>query len=212
MVVGIIGFVIGLIGLTLAFLQWRRARMVERLRREQSIASIKRAKDLMIPGEVVERVIRDDGEEGRELMRRWLWTLQRGASDNYVTAVNNFLASEKRFTSQDLGRVIQAGIITKGWEEEVWRSLVALRPESRDAPALELGPDAAPAEARILDERRALENRSRREASEAAKAGDEAGERPLEVDAGERPPEPGLPPKRRKGPVKPGVQGRAGER
>jgi len=120
-----------LLGTLFAVLQWKKVKNVERLRREQLSASINRAKFLIIPNEVIEKIIMNDDIESKETLRQWLWSLHKGASDNYVALVNYYLSLEESFTYKDLEYLKKAGVITTNWEENVWRSQIALRPENR---------------------------------------------------------------------------------
>ena len=121
----------GIVGTLLAIFQWKKVKNVEKLRREQLSASINRAKFLIIPNEVIEKIIMNDDIESKETLRQWLWSLHKGASDNYVALVNYYLSLEKSFTYKDLEYLKKAGVITTNWEENVWRSQIALRPENR---------------------------------------------------------------------------------
>lgn len=127
----IIGTVLGVIGLVVAYIQWRQTRDVERLRREQLLASINRAKYLIIPNDVIEKIIGEESQASKETLRQWLWTIHKGASDSYVNAVYYYLSFEEKFTYDDLDKAIKAGIITTKWEKHVWRSLIGLRSENR---------------------------------------------------------------------------------
>jgi len=129
----IIGTILGVVGLAVAYVQWKQTKDVERLRREQLLATINRAKYLIIPNDVIEKIISDDSQESKETLRQWLWTLHKGASDNYVNAVYYYLSFEDKFTYDDLERIRKAGTITTKWEEHTWRSLIALRVENRNA-------------------------------------------------------------------------------
>ena len=120
-----------LLGTLFAVLQWKKVKNVEKLRREQLSASINRAKFLIIPNEVIEKIIMNDDIESKETLRQWLWSLHKGASDNYVALVNYYLSLEESFTYKDLEYLKKAGVITTNWEENVWRSQIALRPENR---------------------------------------------------------------------------------
>jgi len=121
----------GIVGTLLAIFQWKKVKNVEKLRREQLSASINRAKFLIIPNEVIEKIIMNDDIESKETLRQWLWSLHKGASDNYVALVNYYLSLEESFTYKDLEYLKKAGVITTNWEENVWRSQIALRPENR---------------------------------------------------------------------------------
>ena len=127
----VIGTALGIIGLVIGFIQWKQTKNVEKLRREQLLATINRAKFLIIPNEVIEKILEGDNPESKETLRQWLWSLHKGASDNYVTAVYYYLSFEDKFTYEDLEYAKRAGIITTNWEENVWRSLIGLRPENR---------------------------------------------------------------------------------
>ena len=120
-----------LLGTLFAVLQWKKVKNVERLRREQLSASINRAKFLIIPNEVIEKIIMNDDIESKETLRQWLWSLHKGASDNYVALVNYYLSLEESFTYKDLEYLKKAGVITTNWEENVWRSQIVFRPENR---------------------------------------------------------------------------------
>ena len=122
---------LGIAGLAVAYVQWKQTKDVDRLRREQLLASINRAKFLIIPNEVIEKILEKDSPESEETLRQWLWTLHKGASDNYVTAVYYYLSFEDRFTYKDLEYAKKAGVITTNWEENIWRSLIGLRVENR---------------------------------------------------------------------------------
>lgn len=126
-----VGTALGIAGLAVAYVQWKQTKDVERLRREQLLASINRAKFLIIPNEVIEKILEKDSPESEETLRQWLWTLHKGASDNYVTAVYYYLSFEDRFTYKDLEYAKKAGVITTNWEENIWRSLIGLRVENR---------------------------------------------------------------------------------
>lgn len=125
--------VIGILGFFFGVIQWKQTKSVERLRREQLLATINRAKYLIIPNDVIEKIISNDSPESRETLRQWLWTLHKGASDNYVNAVYYYLSFEDKFTYDDLEIIRKAGTITTKWEEHTWRSLIALRSENRKA-------------------------------------------------------------------------------
>ena len=120
-----------LLGTLFAVLQWKKVKNVEKLRREQLSASINRAKFLIIPNEVIEKIIMNDDIESKETLRQWLWSLHKGASDNYVALVNYYLSLEESFTHKDLEYLKKAGVITTNWEENVWRSQIVFRPENR---------------------------------------------------------------------------------
>jgi len=75
---------------------------VERLRREQLLASINRAKFMIIPNAVIEKILEKGNPESGETLRQWLWSLHKGASDNYMTAVYYYLSFEDKFTYEDL--------------------------------------------------------------------------------------------------------------
>jgi len=120
-----------LLGTLFAVLQWKKVKNVEKLRREQLSASINRAKFLIIPNEVIEKIIMNDDIESKETLRQWLWSLHKGASDNYVALVNYYLSLEESFTYKDLEYLKKAGVITTNWEENVWRSQIVFRPENR---------------------------------------------------------------------------------
>ena len=126
-----VGTALGIAGLAVAYVQWKQTKDVERLRREQLLASINRAKFLIIPNEVIEKILEKDSPESEETLRQWLWTLHKRASDNYVTAVYYYLSFEDRFTYKDLEYAKKAGVITTNWEENIWRSLIGLRVENR---------------------------------------------------------------------------------
>jgi hypothetical protein len=126
-----VGTALGIAGLAVAYVQWKQTKDVDRLRREQLLASINRAKFLIIPNEVIEKILEKDSPESEETLRQWLWTLHKGASDNYVTAVYYYLSFEDRFTYKDLEYAKKAGVITTNWEENIWRSLIGLRVENR---------------------------------------------------------------------------------
>ena len=121
----------GIVGTLLAIFQWKKVKNVEKLRREQLSASINRAKFLIIPNEVIEKIIMNDDIESKETLRQWLWSLHKGASDNYVALVNYYLSLEESFTYKDLEYLKKAGVITTNWEENVWRSQIVFRPENR---------------------------------------------------------------------------------
>jgi hypothetical protein len=127
----ITGTLFGIVGTLLAFFQWKKVKNVEKLRREQLSASINRAKFLIIPNEVIEKIIMNDDIESKETLRQWLWSLHKGASDNYVALVNYYLSLEESFTYKDLEYLKKAGVITTNWEENVWRSQIVFRPENR---------------------------------------------------------------------------------
>ncbi|MCB0045981.1 MAG: hypothetical protein KDD92_11155 [Caldilineaceae bacterium] len=132
-----IGTLLAVIGLVVAYIQWKQAKDVERLRREQLLATINRAKYLIIPNDVIEKIISSDSTESKETLRQWLWTLHKGASDNYVNAVYYYLTFEDQFTYSELDLIKKAGTITTKWEEHIWRSLIALRAENRK-PGIEI--------------------------------------------------------------------------
>jgi hypothetical protein len=73
----------------------------------------------------------NDDIESKETLRQWLWSLHKGASDNYVALVNYYLSLEESFTYKDLEYLKKAGVITTNWEENVWRSQIVFRPENR---------------------------------------------------------------------------------
>jgi hypothetical protein len=127
----IIGTVLGIVGLVVAYFQWKKTKDVERLRRVQLLASINQAKFLVIPNTVVEKVFQKGNPESAETLRQWLWTLHKGTSDNYVAAVYYYLSFEDKFTYDDLEFAKKAGIVSTNWEEQVWRSLIGLREENR---------------------------------------------------------------------------------
>lgn len=127
----VIGTILGIIGLAVAYIQWKQTKDVERLRREQLLVTINRAKYLIIPNDVIEKIVSDDSQESKETLRQWLWTLHKGASDNYVNSVYYYLSFEEKFTYDDLERIRKSGTITTKWEEHTWRSLIALRTENR---------------------------------------------------------------------------------
>jgi len=122
---------LGIVGTLFAIVQWKKVKNVEKLRREQLSASINRAKFLIIPNEVIEKIIMNDDIESKETLRQWLWSLHKGASDNYVALVNYYLSLEESFTYKDLEYLKKAGVITTNWEENVWRSQIVFRPENR---------------------------------------------------------------------------------
>jgi hypothetical protein len=126
-----IGTALGSAGLVVAYIQWRRTKNVEKLRREQLLMAINRAKHLIMPINIIERVLLDDSIESKETLREWLWALYKGASDSYVSVVHNYLSFEGSFTFDDIKCAKKSGIITTNWEEHIWLSLVALRPENR---------------------------------------------------------------------------------
>ena len=126
-----IGALLGMIGLAVAYIQWKQTKDVERLRREQLLASINRAKFMIIPNAVIEKILEKGNPESGETLRQWLWSLHKGASDNYMTAVYYYLSFEDQFTYDDLEFAKKAAVITTHWEEQVWRSLIGLRAENR---------------------------------------------------------------------------------
>ncbi|MCK4404277.1 MAG: hypothetical protein KAW02_04230 [candidate division Zixibacteria bacterium] len=64
---------------------------------------------------------------------RWIWIRYKGLCDLYVMMVTHFLFFEKRFTYDDLKRLVDNKVISSSWEEDIWRNLIAQRPENRNA-------------------------------------------------------------------------------
>jgi hypothetical protein len=127
----VIGTLLAIIGLIVAYYQWRETKDVERLRREQLLAQINRARYLIIPNEVIEIIVDKNDPRSEETLRQWIWSVHKGASDNYVQTVYFYLSTIGKFTFADLEQAKRAGVVTSNWEEDVWRSLIALREENR---------------------------------------------------------------------------------
>jgi hypothetical protein len=138
---GLAGLIVGVVGLVTGYLQTVRSRDGARWRKQQLLASINRASQLSIPQHIVDAIDQGDVPAAREMLRAWVYSINRSASETYADAVFSYLALEETFTYDDLERARRAGIINNRSEEQVWRALIALRDENRSVPA----PDPQPA-------------------------------------------------------------------
>ncbi|HEY0076706.1 MAG TPA: hypothetical protein VGB77_21665 [Abditibacteriaceae bacterium] len=89
----LVGTALGVVGLSAAYIQWRQTKNVEKLRKEQLLATINRAKHLIIPNEVIEQILSKQ-PESEETLRQWLWTRHKGASMyQYTSGLFDFMWS-----------------------------------------------------------------------------------------------------------------------
>jgi hypothetical protein len=129
-VFGIVGTVVGF---AISILQWRLTKDATKIRREQLVVAINRAEHLIMIDALIGKILDKDNPHREEQIRQWFWSLQKGTYDLYVGAVSHYLSLEPRFTYKDLEYARRAGLVNGNWQEHLWRSLIAVRPENKRA-------------------------------------------------------------------------------
>lgn len=123
--------IVGIVGLVLAYLQYRSRARVEDARSTVFITLVDRINRLVSSTSYIRRVLK---EMDRDEIASILWQQQKGLSSLYAHTVSLIVMHERRFTYDDLARMVTSGHVTGRWEEEIWRTAIALKPENRDRP------------------------------------------------------------------------------
>lgn len=119
---------LGILGVGFGSVEHIRRQKLETTLLSQLSSAINRVR-VIIPyrSSLQERLDRFDPDE----IKRWSWIVYKSLSDIYVILVSHYLANQKSFNYVDLKQMVKSQIIKTGWEEKIWRDLIALRPENR---------------------------------------------------------------------------------
>lgn len=123
-----LGALVGVVALAYGYVQARRADTEHKRRQETLKWLIDRANYVKFEHEIIEDLVARNDDP---LLARWLWLLHQAGCDLYLTAVDQFLAAEKKFTFADLEKIAQSGLVGGQWQYRYWVSKIALRPENR---------------------------------------------------------------------------------
>ena len=114
------------LGIVIAVVQSIRIARVENIRLTDVAADLNRIKTMILTNKDAVRINDVNNAEATA----WIWKRQRGLSDHYVSLVRQYISAQKRFTFDDIYRLIETGVIDTPWQESVWREITSMRREN----------------------------------------------------------------------------------
>lgn len=121
------GVILAIASLIYGALQARRARTEHKRRQDTLQWVIDRANYVKFEHEIFDELTAHNDDP---LLGRWLWLIHQAGCDLYLTAVDQFLAGERKFTYADLSKIAGTGLVGGRWQYTYWISKIALRPEN----------------------------------------------------------------------------------
>ncbi len=126
-VISILSLIFGIGGTIFALIQYRSRIRVQALLKSELSVAINRIKTMISYRKYIKKLV--DNVEKPELVR-WVWEKHKGLCDLYVMMVNHCLSSERKFTYDDLKKLVDNKVISSKWEEKIWRDMISRRPEN----------------------------------------------------------------------------------
>jgi len=127
-IASILSLIVAIIGLGFGYIEYRKRTETEIVLRTQLNSLLNRVRSMVPYKKDMESIL--EGVESSSVIP-WAWNKYKGLSDLYVAIVTYYLSLEKKFNYDDLGRLVKAGVVQTSWEEQIWRDIIALRPENK---------------------------------------------------------------------------------